>query len=155
MLGCAHRGCLHSASCPGLFAASELTLVSVLSTSLSSVVAWDHHPVAGFLTEPKWEFFNWKYSYLIPAWKDHPFLTLHFSCEITPCFLASPALKTLGYFWKFSQLDVRPLLIHVNASQLTHVTWPKSLGVLSVSAIPSSVTQGHQRGWTGSYQWSL
>lgn len=155
MLGCAQGGCLYSPSCPGLFAASELMLVSILSTSLSSALVWDYHPAMGFLMEPKWDFFNWKYSYFIPVWKDQPFLTLHFLCEMTPCFLASPALKTLGCFWKFSQLDVSPLLIHINARQLTRVTGSKWLGVLFVSAIPSSVIQGHLRGQTGSYQWSL
>lgn len=149
------RRCLYSSSCPGLFAANELMLISILPTSFSSVLFWDHRPAMGFLMELNWDSFNWTYSSFIAVRKDQPFLTPHFSREMTPRFLASPDLKTLWCFWKFSQLDVCLLLIHISTKQLTHVTQSKWLGVLFVSAICRSVTQGHQRGQTGSYQWSL
>ena len=140
MLGCAHRGCLYSPPCPGLFAASELVLVSVLSTSLSQ----NSNEIS--LTGNIPTSFQWgRTSHSQPC----------IFYEMTPCFLARPTQKTLGCFWKFSQLDVCPLLIRICASQLTCVTWSKWLGVLFVSAIPSSVVEGHQRGQTGPYQWSI
>lgn len=145
MLGCAHGECLYSPPCPGLFAASELMLISILSTSLSSDLAWDYHPAMGLLTELRWDFFNGKHSYFIPVWKDQSFLTLHFLCEMTPRFLASPTRKTLGCFWKFSRLDVCPLLICIYASQLTRVTWSKRLGVLFLSYFQFSNTRTSER----------
>lgn len=149
------RRCLYSPSCPCLFAANELMLISILSRSFSSVLVWDRNPAMGFLMELNWDLFDWTYSSFIAVWKDQPFLTFHFLLEMTPHFLTSPDLKTLGCFSNFSPLDVCLLLIHINTNQLTHVTQSKWLGVLFVSAIPSLVTQGHERGQTGSYQWSL
>lgn len=109
----------------------------------------DHfYPVLGLspwlCTELKWDLFIWKHSYSIPVLKDHSFLTLHIFCGMTPGFLASPGQKTPECLWKCSQLDVCPLLNHIQASQVIYLPG-KNSWVICVSYSQSDKTRTSER----------